>query len=353
MLNFSIYGNSILFWLIALGLATLSYILLRIVIALANQHLQKTVAKTTTSVDDVLWVVVKNTKSLFLLFLSIYIGSKFLQLPPKVDQTINVVMVITFWLQVGFWAAAAVKYWFMDRNVENADGRQKTNLSIINTIAKIFIWSIILILVLDSIPSIQITALIASLGIGGIAVGLAVQNILEDLFSSVTIALDKPFMIGDFISVGDFSGSVVHIGLKSTRLRSLSGEQLVFSNSDLLNSRIQNYKRMDRRRVAIKVGTTYQTTPDQLRLIPEMIKKIIMSQDAITFERANLTNFGDFSIDFDFSYYVESADLQFHLDTQEQILIRLYEAFAENKIEFAYPTQTVFVEPQAKNEGFS
>ncbi len=225
-----------------------------------------------------------------------------------------------------------------------ADGRQKTNLSIINTIAKIFIWSIILILVLDSIPSIEITALIASLGIGGIAVGLAVQNILEDLFSSVTIAFDKPFMIGDFIAVGDFSGSVEHIGLKSTRLRSISGEQLIFSNSDLLNSRIQNYKRMERRRVAIKTSVTYQTTPNQLKIIPEIIKKIVTSFESITFERANLTNFGDFSIDFDFSYYVESSDLQFHLDTQEQILVQLYERFAQEKIDFAYPTQTIFVE---------
>jgi small-conductance mechanosensitive channel len=155
-------------------------------------------------------------------------------------------------------------------------------------------------------------------------------------------------MIGDFISVGDFSGSVEHIGLKSTRLRSISGEQLVFSNSDLLNSRIQNYKRMERRRVAIKLGVTYQTTPNQLKTIPETIKKIVTSFELITYERANLTNFGNFSIDFEFSYYVESSDIQFHLDTQENILLQLYESFSQENIEFAYPTQTIFVEQETK-----
>jgi small-conductance mechanosensitive channel len=306
------------------------------------------VTKTNTSVDDLIWNIINNSKNIFLLILSIYIGSKFLKLPQNVNQIMNVIMIITLWLQVGIWAAAAFKFWFMERNIDQADGRQKTNLSIINTIVKIFIWSVILILVLDSIPSIDITALIASLGIGGIAVGLAVQNILEDLFSSVTIALDKPFMIGDFISVGDFSGSVEHIGLKSTRLRSISGEQLVFSNSDLLNSRIQNYKRMERRRVAIKLGVTYQTTPNQLKTIPETIKKIVTSFELITYERANLTNFGNFSIDFEFSYYVESSDIQFHLDTQENILLQLYESFSQENIEFAYPTQTIFVEQETK-----
>lgn len=348
MLDLIIYGNSVLFWLIALGLTILSYILFKILAALVNQRLQKIASNATSSIVDLILVLLKKTNSLFLLFLSFYIGGKFLALPPQGDQAINVVMIIVLWLQVGIWAAAAVKYWFMERNLNETDGRQKTNLSIINTLAKIFIWSVILILVLDSIPSIEITALIASLGIGGIAVGLAVQNILEDLFSSVSIALDKPFMIGDFISVGDFSGSVEHIGLKSTRLRSISGEQLIFSNSDLLNSRIQNYKRMERRRVAIKVGVTYQTKLEQLKTIPQIIKTIVSAIDSISFERANLTTFGDFSIDFDFSYYVESSDFQFHLDAQEQILIQLYEKFAQENIEFAYPTQTVFIQGDPK-----
>jgi len=349
MLNFVIYGNTALFWLIALGIAIVSYILLKIFILLLTKRLQKMVTKTNTSIDDVILVFFKNTKTMFLFVLSIYLGSKFLEFPTNVIQTINVSMIIVLWIQVGIWSAGIFKFWFMERNADQADGKEKTNLSIINTIANIFIWSIILILVLDSIPSIEITALIASLGIGGIAVGLAVQNILEDLFSSITIALDKPFIIDDFIKVGDFSGSVEHIGLKSTRLRSISGEQLIFSNSDLLNSRIQNYKRMDRRRVIIKIGVTYQTTPNQLKSIPEIIKKIVSSFETITFERANLTNFGDFSIDFDFSYYVESSDLQFHLDKQEQILIQIYERFTQENIDFAYPTQTVFVAGEKLN----
>lgn len=350
MTNIIIFENLLIFWLISFFITLIVFILLKIVLALLTKRLQNFAVKTSNSVDDLFLSLITNTKSFFLFALSLYVGSKTLNLLPGAVQVLNIIVIVSLWLQVGIWAASAIKYWLIERNQDNESGKLKTNLNVINTIGKIAIWSIVLILILDSIPSIQVTALITSLGIGGIAVGLAVQNILEDLFSSVSIALDKPFMIGDFISVDEFSGSVEHIGLKSTRLRSVSGEQLIFSNSDLLNARIKNFKRMERRRVVIKIGVPYQTKSEILKIIPEIIKNIVTSFDNITFERANLTDLGDFSINFEFSYFVETDDFQYFMDTREQMIVQLYDKFSQENIEFAYPTQNIFIKPENQQE---
>jgi small-conductance mechanosensitive channel len=183
----------------------------------------------------------------------------------------------------------------------------------------------------------------ASLGVAGIAVALALQNVLSDLFASMSIALDKPFVIGDFIIIGDFMGTVEKIGVKTTRLRSLTGEYLIFANSDMLSSRIRNYTRMHERRIVFSLGVTYNTPYEKLHLIPTMIQKIIEAQEETRFDRAHFASYGDFSLNFEIVYYVLSADYNRYMDIQQAINLAIFKAFEDTGIEFAVPTQTLYL----------
>ena len=200
--------------------------------------------------------------------------------------------------------------------------------------------SIVALIALDNL-GIDVTALIAGIGIGGIAIVLAVQNILSDLFASLSIIIDKPFVIGDFIIVGDLMGTVERIGLKTTRVRSLSGEQIIFSNSDLLSSRVRNYKRMYERRVAFSLGVTYDTKVELLERIPSMIEEIIGSQENTRFDRCHFKSFGDFALIFETVYYLLTPDYTAYMDAQQGINLAIARRFEEEGIEFAYPTQTI------------
>lgn len=184
------------------------------------------------------------------------------------------------------------------------------------------------------------------MGIGGIAVALAVQNVLGDLFASMSIAFDKPFVIGDFIIIDDYMGTVEHIGLKSTRLRSLSGEQLVFANSDLLNSRIRNFKRMADRRISFSIGVTYDTPHEKVAAIPDMIREAIQAHDKTNFDRCHFSEYEDSALKFDTVYYVNDPDYNVYMDIQQDINLSLLRRFEEEGIEFAYPTRTVFIEQE-------
>jgi small-conductance mechanosensitive channel len=197
-------------------------------------------------------------------------------------------------------------------------------------------------MVLDNL-GVNITTLVASLGIGGIAVALAVQNILGDLFASLSIVLDKPFVVGDFIIVDKYLGTVEYVGLKTTRLRSLGGEQLVFSNADLLKSRLQNMTRMNRRRVAFTVTVTYDTPTAILRRVPAMLTEIVKAQEPVTFDRAHFSGMAASSLNFDVVYWVETADFNRHMDILQEIYLQIMDRFAAEGIEFAFPTQTLHV----------
>ena len=214
-------------------------------------------------------------------------------------------------------------------------------MDILSFMARVAIWSVILLAALDNL-GVNITTMIAGLGVGGIAVALAAQNILGDLFASLSIVLDKPFVVGDFLSIGDFLGSVERVGIKTTRLRSLSGEQLIFSNNDLLASRIRNYGRMLERRVVFSLGVTYQTPAAKLKIIPDMLRAAVESQEAVRFDRAHFQKYGDFALIFEVVYYVLSADYNEYMDIQQAINLKIFEEFDAEDIEFAYPTQTVY-----------
>jgi len=199
------------------------------------------------------------------------------------------------------------------------------------------------LLILDNF-GVNITGLVAGLGIGGIAVALAVQNILGDLLASLSIVLDKPFVIGDFIVVDSLSGTIEHIGLKTTRIRSLNGEQLIFSNNDLLKSRIRNFKRMSERRVVFHLGVVYQTSLEQLKIIKKIVAEIIEKRQKVRFDRVHFKEYSSSSLIYEVVYYVSSPDFNVYMDIQETINLEILQRFQEEKIEFAYPTQTLYVQ---------
>ncbi len=215
-------------------------------------------------------------------------------------------------------------------------------MDVLGFVLRLGVWTIVLLLLLGNL-GVQITPLLAGLGVGGIAVALAAQNVLGDLFASLSIVLDKPFAVGDFLIIGDFLGTVEQVGIKTTRLRSLSGEQLVFSNNDLLNSRIRNYGRMYERRVLFSIGVTYQTPSEKLRRIPRIVREAVEAQDRVRFDRSHFKEYGDFALVFETVYYVLAADYNIYMDIQQAINLRIYEQFEAEGIEFAYPTQTVYV----------
>lgn len=343
-MNFLLFENPFLNWLLFILSSVASYIALKILINTITNQMEKIFSKNLKISSSYILIIFKQTKLFFLVIISIFLGSIWLSLPEEIGVYLRTIVIFAVWIQIGIWVNEFINNYIDIRNNRNVGSEEKTTMNALKTVLRIVLWSIIFIMLVDNIPGVQITALITSLGIGGIAIGLAVQNILGDLFASLSISLDKPFVIGDLIQVDNFFGTVEKIGLKSTRLRSVSGEQLIFSNSDLLNSRIHNFKRLERRRNVINLGVLYQTTPEQLRKIPEIIHSIFSELEGITLDRVHLVDFGDFSINFEFVYWVENADFKFHMDKKQSILLAIFEKFIEYDIEFAYPTQSIFIE---------
>ena len=340
-----VYDNPVWTWLLAAAVILVVAVILIFLRRVVHRRLVAFANRTDTKVDDLVADLLGRTRFWFLAAVSLYAGSLALALPSVASRVISTIAVLALLIQVGIWATALVTFW-ISRSVKRKlkdDAATATSMAALGFIIKLVLWAVILLLALDNM-GVDITALIAGLGISGIAVALALQSILGDLFASLSIVIDKPFIIGDFIIVDDLFGTVERVGLKTTRVRSLSGEQLVFSNSDLLNSRIRNYKRMFERRIVFSIGVTYQTPSEKLAAIPGMIREIIESQNNTRFDRVHFKAFGDFALTFEAVYYVLVPDYNVYMDIQQAINLEIYERFEEHGIEFAYPTQTLFVD---------
>lgn len=345
ILKLSFYNNTVRTWLTAAAVALTTLIILWVFQRYVLKQIGRFTNATRIKTDNFLTQAFQQTKFIILVLLSLYAGSLVLSLPTQVDQWVGAIAIIIFLIQVGIWANEFVNAWvddFRDTNLED-HAAQVTTMRALGFVAKFVIFSIVVLIALDNIPGVEITTLIASLGIGGVAVALAVQNILGDLFASLSISLDKPFVIGDFITVDDYAGQVEQVGLKTTRLRSISGEQLIFSNSDLLNSRVRNYKRMAERRVVFSFGVVYSTPAAQLEEIPHMVQEIIEQQENARFDRAHFKSFGASSLDYEVVFYVLSNDYTMYMTIQQAINLALYRLFEEQGIEFAFPTRTLYV----------
>ncbi|HZJ11218.1 MAG TPA: mechanosensitive ion channel family protein [Methyloceanibacter sp.] len=288
----------------------------------------------------VLHELVDRTSTLFLIITALYAGSLFLELPDRLHSLISSAFTIALFIQLALWAdriASAVLTWRLAPL--QAKSAMRNALSLIQFFVRVAVWSLALLLLFENI-GFDVTALVAGLGIGGIAVALAAQSVLGDLFSSLAIVLDRPFEVGDFIVFGDQNGTVEKIGIKTTRIRSLSGEQISCSNSDLVKSRIHNFRRMAERRIVLVLGVTYDTPADKLERIPGMVKQIVEAQSQARFDRTHFRSFGDSALEFEVVYFVLSADYTVYMDVQQAINFCVLRTFEEQGIGFAFPTTT-------------
>jgi small-conductance mechanosensitive channel len=334
-----------------LGIAVLSVLIwtvLRFVLRQAIKHFQNVARHTASHWDDLFVAMMRRTSGLLIFVISFYSASFLVGAPSETRAIFYKGVVIGLFFQAAIWGNQVVEYllrrYLMKRNHVESDGEFDISAySAINITGKFILWTLLFLLLLDNL-GINITALVTGLGIGGIAIALAVQNILGDIFASLSIVLDRPFEVGDFIVVGDKSGTVENIGLKTSRIKSLSGEQLVFPNKTLIESEIRNFKRMQTRRVVFTFGVVYNTPREKLQRIPEIVKEIIQSIKDTSFDRAHFTKFAESSLDFEVVHIMQTPDYNTYMDTQQQINLALFERFANEGLEFAFPTRTVIIQ---------
>jgi small-conductance mechanosensitive channel len=351
LLERPLYGGTLTQWAVALGLAAVIVLVVALVKPILIRRLGAMSKHTRLALDDALVQALGATQLLLVAVVALDIGSQTLELPPRAHKLLDSAATVAVFLQIGLWLSALLAFW-LKKSQAHAVGTNAgaaTSLSAVGFVGRIVLWAVIALLTLDNL-GINITTLIAGLGIGGIAVALAVQNILGDLFASLSIVIDKPFVIGDFIIVDNYMGTVEHVGLKTTRIRSLDGEQIVFSNSDLLKTRIRNYKRMYERRIVFSFGVTYSTPPAKLQKIPELVRGLIEGHKNVRFERSHFFRFGASSLDFETIYWVLTPDYKVYLDIQQAVNLALLQAFEQDGIAFAYPTQTLTTDGPLKVE---
>jgi len=344
--------NSLLRWLIAGVTVLVAYFVLALLRSAIVSRLERISRSTANAWDDGVAQTLSATRSLTLLVVALFAASLWLALPDRVEHINQSVVIVTLLIQAALWGNVLLEFGigqYMKKRLET-DAASATMVSALSFVGRLILWSLVAMLALDNI-GVDVTALVAGLGVGGIAVALAAQNILGDLFASLSIVLDKPFVLGDFIIVGDSMGTVEKIGLKTTRLRSISGEQLIFANNDLLTSRVRNFKRMYERRVVFGLGVTYQTSRDKLAAIPGMIREIVESQPQTRFDRSHFKEFSASSLDFETVYFVLTPDFTVYMDIQQAINLAIIDRFADAGIEFAYPTQSIFLERSGDGEG--
>lgn len=343
------FNNSLQDYLIAAGIILGGMLIIRIFRKSILRKLQKWASKTDTEYDDML---VRGIERFVLPMLNVgvvYTGIKTLELTPKVTKIVDagLTVVITFFVIRLILSSIRIALEVYARQQEGGEEKVK-QLRGIMVVISILIWSLGAVFLFDNLGY-NVTAIITGLGIGGIAIALAAQNILGDLFNYFVIFFDRPFEIGDFVVLDDKAGNIEYVGIKTTRIKSISGEQIVVSNSDLTSSRLHNFKRMQERRILYTIGVVYQTTAEQMRKIPGIIQNAIESQEGKTrFDRAHFSAFGDFSLNFEIVYFVLDPDFGTYRNVHQAINLKIFEEFAKEGIEFAYPTQTLFLE---KNEG--
>jgi len=344
ILSMSFLHNRVLDYLIFLASFIIGVLIIKTIKTIIMLRLKAWADKTSTTIDDFVISIFEKKLIPLLYFIVLYFSLNSLALTETVQKTVNisVAIILTYFglrFLISLLNYSLERYWAN----KDVDKSRQQSLKGIITILKVIVWGAGITFLLDNL-GFEISTVVAGLGIGGIAVALGAQAILGDLFSYFVIFFDRPFEIGDFIIVDNLMGTIEHVGIKTTRVRSLGGEQLVFSNTDLTNSRIRNYKRMQKRRIVFKLGVTYQTTLDQLKEIPAIIKNVIGNVDDTVYDRAHFCSYGDFSLDFEIVYYVLSGDYNKYMDIQQDINFAIKAEFDKQEIEFAYPTQTLFME---------
>jgi small-conductance mechanosensitive channel len=336
------YGNELGSWLKAIVQFAVWFTVLPLARAFVTRRVRKHAADRPLAPLLLLRALLDATKRLFGVAVATYLAMRWLEVPETIHKGVQTVILVIVWWQVGLWMSAAVSHLIdVRRGHELAKAEGAASVNILRFVALVIVWSVVFLMLLTNL-GIQIMPLLAGLGIGGIAVALAVQNVLGDLFASLSIALDKPFRVGDFIIAGDEKGTVEYVGIKSTRLRSLSGELIVMPNADLLGSRVRNYANMAERRIAFTIGIVYETPRELLRKVPAILEGAIRAQAKARFDRAHFQSFGDFALIYETVYYVLDKDYTQYMETQQAINFGIVTEFDRLGIEFAYPTNKQF-----------
>jgi small-conductance mechanosensitive channel len=337
-------GNTLWQLTVAAGIAVAAFLLLLLIRRAVRSRYEKLAATPETEFLEIPFKVASRTTVFSVLIASLFIGAQWLKLPPSMGKALLTIFTIAVFWQIGLWATIAVIA-ALERRRQVADPAAASSMGIIGFLARATIWSFVLLLTLDNL-GIEIKPLLAGLGIGGIAVALAAQNILGDLFASLSITLDRPFVVGDSLQVDEFNGTVEYIGVKSTRLRSLSGEQIIMPNANLLSSRVRNNSRMSQRRVVINLSVDQQTPVEKLQQIPGKVRELIESHQPIKFDRSHFAKIGPASFDFEAVYILLTPDYGKHMDILQDINLRLVEWFKNERIVLSTPQRVYYVETQ-------
>lgn len=344
LLDYQYLHNSLLNW----GLAALVFVFTFLVLPLTRGRIRAKQARwadgTHSPALELLSLLLSNTSRFLLFIVALYFAGKILTLPHKVDRVADMIIVIGAWLQVGLWASVALRYYINHRQKRSGidDAAAKGSVDVLMFCAQLIIWALLVLLALDNL-GVNITALVAGLGVGGIAIALAVQTILGDLFASLSIAFDKPFTVGDTLRLDDYEGVVEHIGIKSTRLRSVSGEQIILSNADVLKSRVRNLGRMPERRVLFRLLVTYETPSEKVEQVSPIVQKIIAAQPQTRFVNCLLHTLGQYAMEFEVVYFVANKREVDHARTVDAVNRGIVRDFAKADINLAYPTRRVLL----------
>jgi len=344
ILSYSLAGNTIKMYAIFIALIVGSIILLKIFRYIIFSRIKKHAKETNSKIDDLIIDSLQKNIIPMMYVIAIYLSTGAISIGIGVDKQIEhlFLILITYFI-TRFLISLAIffanRFWL----VKDENNGVNSITILLNMVIRIIIWSISLLILLDNL-GIKVSGLIAGFGVGGVAIAFAAQSILADVFNYFTIFFDRPFEIGDLLFIDKFSGVVEHIGVKTTRIRSLGGEELIFSNTDLTGSRVRNFKNMRERRVVFSFGVTYQTPVRKMKIIPEEIKKIIDNIESAKFDRAHFYKFGDSSLDFEIVFYVLSGEYLTYMEIQQEINLKIMMLFEKMKVEFAYPTRTVFMQ---------
>lgn len=328
-------------WAAAALTVVATYVVLVSVLRLIGNRLEVRARRTGYRFDTLAAAVLRDTHPLFIGLAALLAGSYFIALPTRVANKLDHIWFVIIGFQIALWLNRGVKLWARDKlSAQTQTTRNPVITSMMAWVLRFALWSMLLLAILANV-GVNVTAFVASLGVGGVAVALAVQNILSDLFASLAIGLDKPFEIGDFIVFESIAGTVQHVGLKTTRIRSLSGEEIVTSNTALLKSTIHNYKRMQERRIVFAFGVTYDARAAQLQKIPDIVRHAVETAGDTRFDRAHFKEFGENALNFEVVYFVTSPDFNLYMDIQQRINLAILEELQNLGAAFALPTRTI------------
>lgn len=353
VLHRTFLDNSLQAWLIAAATAAIALLVGLVLRRVLVSRLGKLAERTTNHIDDVIVEMLKETRTWVLVAIAILIALSPLHLTPRIGNAIAPATKLVVLWQAAVWAVAAITFWIEHQLKHRTGTHDRTSVAMISAMgvgAKALIWILIFLTALKSVFNVEITALITGLGVSGIAVALAVQNILGDLLAALAIVFDKPFDVGDTIGVDTVTGVVEHIGLKTTRLRSITGEQIIIGNGDLLKSRLRNYRRMQQRRALFNLDVPFDTPPDVLGRIPQMLEQIVSAQKPVRFDRSHVASFTESAVRIETVYFVLDPEYKIYMDVQQAINLAILERFNAEQLKFALPSRMVYHSgPNAKD----